>query len=343
VIQGGHPVRRPLLKRKNVKISIAMAVYNGAEYLQAQLDSICAQTRLPDEVVICDDCSSDATLTILSRFAATSPFKVDVLINQERLGYARNFERAITLCHGDIIFLCDQDDVWYDTKLERVIGAFKADETAWVVVNDAELTDADLKPTGLTVAGQLLSAGLSTEQLLLGCCIAFRSELTPLISPVPFQLHGHDGWINTLGSTLQCRYFEPAILQLYRRHGGNTSAWVTTRTRSVSRWHLLREQLRWRNIRSDPRAATARRLEQLKTLKDRIASHKAYLQATLPAGTQVERRILEIEQEQRGNEARLRQQQLPFAPRLVRTTRFFLSGGYRQFEGWKSLVRDIIG
>lgn len=320
-----------------------MAVYNGAEYLQEQLDSICAQTCLPDEVVICDDRSSDATLMILSRFAATAPFTVNVVTNDERLGYARNFERAITLCQGDIIFLCDQDDVWFDTKVEMVIEAFQKHAAAWVIVNDAELTDADLKPTGLTVAGQLVSAGLSTERLLLGCCIAFRSALKPLIPPVPFQIHGHDGWINTLGSALQCRHFEPAILQLYRRHGGNTSEWVTTRTRSVSRWHLLGEQLRWCNIRSDPRAATARRLEQLKILKDRVVTCKDYLQAALPDGAQVQRLIFALEQEQRGNEERLRHQQLPFAPRLVHTTRFFLSGGYRQFEGWKSLARDIIG
>lgn len=89
------------------QISIAMATYNGAEYLEAQLESLVQQTRLPDELVVFDDQSSDATMGILERFKLAAPFRVHLSRNAERLGYAANFARALSACKGDLVFLCD--------------------------------------------------------------------------------------------------------------------------------------------------------------------------------------------------------------------------------------------
>jgi len=325
-----------------MSISIAMATYNGAQYLQEQLDSFSSQTLLPDEIIVCDDGSNDATVKILEIFAAASPFVVKVICNEKRLGYARNFEKAINLCGGDIVFLSDQDDVWFKTKIERISQEFKEHATTWVIVNDAELTDADLNATGLTVAGQLVSAGQPVEQLLLGCCMAFRSELKPLVLPVPYQNHGHDGWINTLGNALNCRYFVPAILQLYRRHGANTSGWHTTSTSPASKWGLFSEQIKWENIKVDPCAASAKRLEQLNVLIDRLSAHKDYLQKTFPNKIDLDEVISRIEQERGANELRRSLQQRTFGGRLTGALKFYYAGGYRQFSGWKSLVRDVI-
>lgn len=325
-----------------MSISIAMATYNGAQYLQEQLDSIRSQTLLPDEIIVCDDGSNDATVKILEIFSAASPFVVKVISNEERLGYARNFEKAINLCGGDIIFLSDQDDVWFETKIERISREFKEHAATWVIVNDAELADADLKSNGLTVAGQLLSTGQPVEQLLLGCCIAFRSELKPLIMPVPYQSHGHDGWINTLGKALNCRYFVSDILQLYRRHESNTSGWYTTSTSPASKWGLFSEQIRWENIKVDPSVASAKRLEQLNILIDRLSVHTDYLQKVFPNEIDLHEVISRIEQGRDANELRLLLQQRTFGGRLIGALKFYNSGGYRQFSGWKSLVRDII-
>lgn len=323
-----------------MRISIAMATYNGAKYLQEQLDSFLAQTRQPDELVVCDDGSRDDTLDILERFQQQAPFEVLVYKNELNLGYKKNFEKALTLCSGDMIFLSDQDDVWHKIKIERIIQEFKNHPATLVVVNDAELTISDLSRTGLTVAGQITSVGMSHEQLLLGCCIAFRSDLKPLILPIPHNLHGHDGWINTLANALGCRRFLPEVLQYYRRHGENTSEFVTTSTKPVRRWHLLKDKMKWDNLRCDPRAASERRLEQIIALRDRLLACEINVRSMFPHG--YVKAISEIERILRIYEARYVLQKRPGFSRLAGAFRFYVLGGYRQFEGWKSLLRDIV-
>lgn len=102
-----------------LSISVAMCTYNGSAFLQEQLDSIAAQTRLPDELVICDDGSSDSTVDIVERFAHGVSFRVQLFRNPQNLGSTRNFEQAMRLCTGDLIALSDQDDVWMPEKLAR--------------------------------------------------------------------------------------------------------------------------------------------------------------------------------------------------------------------------------
>ena len=92
-------------------LSIAMATYNGERYIAEQLSSIAHQTRLPDELVLSDDASTDGTLDIVKDFMKCAPFPIRLLVNRNRLSSSRNFEVAMRACNGDIIFLCDQDDV----------------------------------------------------------------------------------------------------------------------------------------------------------------------------------------------------------------------------------------
>lgn len=101
-------------------LSVAMCTYNGEEYLWEQLLSIAEQTRLPDELIVCDDSSTDTTLQILNEFQKMAPFSVRIYCNEAKLGPSKNFEKAITLCSGDVIALSDQDDVWLPRKLERL-------------------------------------------------------------------------------------------------------------------------------------------------------------------------------------------------------------------------------
>ena len=92
-------------------ISVALCTYNGAQHLPAQLASIAGQTRQPDELLVCDDVSDDFTIEVIESFAHNVPFPVRVFINNEKLGAIKNFEKAVSLCTGDILFLSDQDDV----------------------------------------------------------------------------------------------------------------------------------------------------------------------------------------------------------------------------------------
>src|SRR5215217_4120478 len=120
-----------------MKISVAMCTYNGAVFLPAQLESIAGQTRKPDEIVICDDGSTDQTRMLLERFAAESSIPVSLKFNQQNLGSIKNFEQAIGLCAGDAIVLSDQDDVWHTDKLELIEQAFDTSPTAGLVFTDA--------------------------------------------------------------------------------------------------------------------------------------------------------------------------------------------------------------
>jgi glycosyltransferase involved in cell wall biosynthesis len=98
-------------------ISIAMTTYNGEVYLEEQLRSLAEQAHLPDELVICDDTSTDSTVDIINRFSEGAPFPVRLFINEERLGWRCNFLSAASLCRSEYIAFCDQDDIWLSDKL----------------------------------------------------------------------------------------------------------------------------------------------------------------------------------------------------------------------------------
>ncbi len=130
------------------RLSIAMCTYNGAKYIQEQLDSIAAQSRLPDELVVCDDRSSDNTIEIVKSFGSKVPFPVRLYLNEENLGIIKNFEKAISLCTGNIIALSDQDDVWKPNKIEKILTAFAENLGAGYVFSNAELVNESLMPLG---------------------------------------------------------------------------------------------------------------------------------------------------------------------------------------------------
>lgn len=105
------------------RISVAIATYNGERFLREQLDSLYAQTRIPNEVIVCDDCSTDATSKILEEYH--QKYGLKYFVNSESLGVNKNFFKAISLCSGDYICICDQDDIWLPNKIETLFEAIK--------------------------------------------------------------------------------------------------------------------------------------------------------------------------------------------------------------------------
>ncbi|MEN3328316.1 MAG: hypothetical protein V7638_3123 [Acidobacteriota bacterium] len=210
-----------------------MCTYNGAQYLSAQLDSILAQSRRPDEIVICDDGSTDGTRELLERFAAESPVSVSLHFNETNLGSVKNFERAVRLCNGDIIALSDQDDVWRQDKLKLIEEAFNESNATGIVFSDAEIDDEDLKPLNRRMWNEvgfdshkkkLLRDGRALEVLITGwtatgATMAFRSSFVNISLPIPDGLAMiHDGWI---ALTISCVAAVVAIdepLVQYRQH-----------------------------------------------------------------------------------------------------------------------------
>lgn len=138
-----------------MRISVAMATYNGGRFLSEQLESLARQSDLPCELVICDDGSTDETLQVLDRFADHAPFPVRVFHNERNLGFADNFLRAASLCEGEAIAFCDQDDVWLPNKLADTVAAFARDSATVLVLQIAFLCTADLSHKGRLFPGRL--------------------------------------------------------------------------------------------------------------------------------------------------------------------------------------------
>lgn len=121
--------------------SVALCTYNGENYIRKQIDSILNQTVKVDEIVVCDDGSTDETLSIIESFRENTSVDIRIYRNETNLGVCANFQKAVDLCNGDIIFLSDQDDVWHGDKVETVVGYFNLHHQKQVVFTDGQLID----------------------------------------------------------------------------------------------------------------------------------------------------------------------------------------------------------
>ena len=212
-------------------ISIAMCTYNGSRYIDDQLSSIRNQTRMPDELVVCDDGSSDETVAKLQDFARNAPFPVRVFVNEMNMGCTRNFEKAIALCEGDLIALSDQDDIWVKSRLQRTEGVFTQDQSVGLIFGDADIIHQDSSSSSL----RLWSAGsfgrlqrfqfrhakatqaLLNHNVVTGATMAFRSAFRDVVLPIP-DIWVHDGWVALIISFFSniAALSEPLIR--YRKH-----------------------------------------------------------------------------------------------------------------------------
>jgi glycosyltransferase involved in cell wall biosynthesis len=196
-----------------MKISVAMSTFDGELHLREQLESIAAQTRPPDEVVVCDDGSSDETRELLEQFVGGAPFVVRLNFNQRNLGSNKSFAQAINLCEGDIIALCDQDDVWHPEKLAAMEATLIERPDAGLVFTNGEVIDENSQPANYSLwqgvafgprsqakvrAGRAFAA-LGERPSVTGAAMAFRSRYAKLVLPIPDDIGIiHDEWIALL-------------------------------------------------------------------------------------------------------------------------------------------------
>ena len=216
------------------RISVALCTFNGGAHLRPQLDSLLAQTRLPDEAVVCDDGSTDGTVDALARFAAGAPFPVHVHCNADRLGPAQNFGKAVAACTGDVIACCDQDDVWLPHKLATLVELFEVHPDLGFAFSDAEVIDAAGRPLGYRLWDSVgFTPGLRRrfaadplavlvrQNVVTGATLAFAGRLRPLVLPIgPGWMH--DGWIGLLASAVTPAVAIPQPLVQYRQHAAQS-------------------------------------------------------------------------------------------------------------------------
>jgi glycosyltransferase involved in cell wall biosynthesis len=320
-----------------------MGSYNGARYLQHQLGSIAVQSRLPDELVICDDGSTDATQPIVTTFAKSAPFPVHLHVNQSRLGIAGNFGGAIAQCKGDLIALADQDDVWFADKLQKSVDALCATPEAGLVTANAEVVNEDLCAMGFSVwDGMRLRRrekgwlqGKRAFQLLLrmnfimGATTVFRSSLRDLILPIPsgYWLN-HDGWIAlTVSATSEMLLLDEPVMY-YRQHEEQRYGAEVPVRRTLLHWN--------RNSRPRSTHGDIPRLEGLLELCERLSTRTEHY-------PQAEEAVAYL---RAGFAHRHARRSLPHH-RLYRVpiiTRELLSQNYHQYSGGAlSAMRDLLG
>lgn len=221
---------------KKYKISVALAAYKGENFIEEQLSSILSQLNPLDEVVVSDDFPEGKTKEVVMKLAHNDT-RIKYIAGPGK-GLIMNFENAIKHCTGDFIFLADQDDVWLPDKVEKV--SEKLVLGADLVLHNAMVTDTDLNVRDESF---FASHGTKTGYLnniiknsYMGCCMAFRKELTEKLLPFPENLPMHDQWIGLIAEKTGkvCLVEKPLIL--YRRHGGNMTGGKTS----------LKQKIMWR-------------------------------------------------------------------------------------------------
>lgn len=246
-----------------MNISVALCTHEGSRFVVRQAESILRQTRVPDEVVLSDDASSDRTVELVeSVFSAHTDIRLRVLRNERPLGVVENFQQAVLATSGDIVFLSDQDDQWRPTKIERMLAEFDRKPELLLLHTDALLVDEQGASLGLTLFDSLeasneeitgLESGrafsvLLRRNLALGASMAFRRELLDVA--IPFgDAWVHDEWLAIVGASQGTGAVGVLREQLldYRQHSNNQ---IGAQKRSgLAKLARLREPRRERNER----------------------------------------------------------------------------------------------
>ncbi|MEJ5330083.1 MAG: glycosyltransferase [Desulfobaccales bacterium] len=208
-----------------------MTTYNGERFLQEQLDSFLWQTRLPDELVVCDDGSTDRTLEILEAFAQKAPFPVRIYRNPQRLGFSKNFEKAALMCSGELIAFSDQDDVWLLEKLQLVEEAFRKNPDISLCFHDNYVCNENFDKTFYRMWDHYKKATPDFQKNYLyflkdmsfqGNCLVINNALISIAFPIPSGW-AYDQWIPFISILNYPPFFIDKPLIKYRIHPGQTT------------------------------------------------------------------------------------------------------------------------
>ena len=332
-----------------------LSTWNGQRYLDEQLESLAAQTLVPHELVVRDDASTDGSVELLHRFADRARFPVTVERGQERVGPARSFERALGAVSGDLVALCDQDDVWRPDKLAVLVRVLEDDPTVTLAFSDARLIDDDGRRIDGSVSRYLGLTGarrrrfdtdplttLLERSLVTGCTTVVRSRVVAAALPLPSSLDLdevpmlHDRWLGLLAATLGSVVLIDQPLVDYRQHpaqhtGFERSALCRARAAVVGGASQLGRSATKGDALTGWRARLAGRSTQLEDVAERARAHGATARsvdllrqaaqhlrtrADLPAARR--RRLLEISRELRTGAYRWSDGSLAAAVDLVR-------------------------
>lgn len=320
-----------------MKISVVVCTYQGEAYVAEQLRTLLTQSRLPDEIIIGDDASTDGTWALVQAFGTQARARgilVTLLQHPSRLGYVGNFSASLARASGDIVFLCDQDDAWHADKIALMTGAFFANPELLFVHSDARLVDAHGKDLGHGVFEALEVSARERKEvvgghaftvylrrnLATGAASAFRRSLLEVALPLPSGWV-HDAWLAVLAAaTGRIGMIEDALVD-YRQHGANEIGLARR-----SQKQRVADLFRSRNeiIRAD-----ADRMHVLVQRLEDVGAPQACVETARAMDAHLRRRLAIGAQ--------------PLWRRSVSVTRELTSGRYGRFgTGIRSAIRDLL-
>lgn len=222
-------------------ISVAIATYNGQEFIKEQLLSILNQTMPVDEIVICDDNSRDNTVQIIKDIQKEyKNIDIRLIQNNNNLGYKLNFKRVLSFCDADFIFLCDQDDIWLENKVEVMTQIMNEDKNIKVLASTYDLIDENNNPIHIDINPKFSNKNmykckvkpnalvkvpferLIVENSFQGCALCVRTQVNEKFQRCFSEEFHHDWLINILASEQNGMYFLNIPLFQYRIHSKNT-------------------------------------------------------------------------------------------------------------------------
>ncbi len=318
--------------------SIVLCTCNGARFLEAQWSSLLAQSRLPNEIVARDDASSDATPALLEKLRVRAEARgvvVRITCNPRNLGYVANFETALLDASGDVVFLCDQDDIWHPDKLVTLVAEFERRPGMLLLCSDARRIDMageGMRRSLFDVLRvsrrelQRIHAGegfavLLRRSLATGATVALRRPL--LVDALPFPPGWvHDEWLAIMAAALRgfdC--IEDALID-YRQHDGNQ---LGMPERDLAE--------KWRDLLRPQAACIQSLVARKETLRERLHV----------LGTRVHRADLgHVEENLAYLHARLALRGGAWR-RTGPVLREAACGRYRRYAtGWRSMLRDLL-
>ncbi len=213
-------------------ISIALATYNGEKYLREQLESVLNQSCKDFELIVCDDCSSDNTLDLLHEYAQKDS-RIKIFQNEVNLGFKKNFEKILSLCSGEYIAFCDQDDIWHPDHLETLLN--NIGDYDYIGANSLIIDENGISQNKTLLEywpvhrmpkdkDELFQHELYSN-VIQGTASLVKASLLKTALPFPENVRYHDYWLAlNAGINNGCKYISTVILD-YRRHSNNASAY----------------------------------------------------------------------------------------------------------------------
>ena len=324
------------------RISIAMATFNGEAFIGEQLESFLAQTTMPDELVISDDGSSDNTVKVAKTCLDGSSVKFLLNQNPYTLGYAQNFNSALLLASGEIIFLSDQDDVWLETKINQVMKAFETNPEKYLIIHDLGYCDNSLQPIGQTKLERLNSIGATERSYVTGMATAVRKEFLNICLPIPKNsLITHDLWLHECAHLLNVKKVLPEVLALYRRHDLNVTAGSVINSGEKTSFFSFIKSVDGKKTKNslERKSAVLRELILWLERVDVVMFCQKIISME-QSSLSKKRRILELELAHTQNRLKLYDKNRLM--RLFGAIKIYSEGGYAGFMGGKSLIKDIL-